>query len=374
MQRRQLLKAAAAPLVLAGLPAAVQAQGNWPAAKNITYMVPFATGGTTDTLGRLIAQQLGPALGTTVIVENRGGAGGSVGSELAARAQPDGYTLLGGTISSHAINISLYPKLGYDPVKSFTPITLIGTNPLVLVVAANSPYKSLQDVLEAAKKRQGGLSSASAGAGTSQHLALEMLGWKSGVKFTHVPYKGSGPAIQDVMGGQVDMMFDTTVVAAPHIQSGKLRALAVTSKQRLEALKDVPTVAESGVSSLANFEVTSWQALFAPSGTPDAIVQKLHQEVAKIIATPDMKARLKTMGMEPSTLSPAQIAEFQKTEVAKWAAVIKEAKVKVDRPCAGCRRSWHRPGGPARGCRPAPGASSDTGRTAVARRSGAQTK
>jgi tripartite-type tricarboxylate transporter receptor subunit TctC len=330
MQRRQLLKAAAAPLVLAGLPAAVQAQGNWPAAKNITYMVPFATGGTTDTLGRLIAQQLGPALGTTVIVENRGGAGGSVGSELAARAQPDGYTLLGGTISSHAINISLYPKLGYDPVKSFTPITLIGTNPLVLVVAANSTYKSLQDVLEAAKKRQGGLSSASAGAGTSQHLALEMLGWKSGVKFTHVPYKGSGPAIQDVMGGQVDMMFDTTVVAAPHIQSGKLRALAVTSKQRLEALKDVPTVAESGVSSLANFEVTSWQALFAPSGTPDAIVQKLHQEVAKIIATPDMKARLKTMGMEPSTLSPAQIAEFQKTEVAKWAAVIKEAKVKVD--------------------------------------------
>ncbi|MDH1704276.1 Bug family tripartite tricarboxylate transporter substrate binding protein [Comamonas terrigena] len=330
MQRRQLLKAAAAPLVLAGLPAVVKAQGNWPAAKNITYMVPFATGGTTDTLGRLIAQQLGPALGTTVIVENRGGAGGSVGSELAARAQPDGYTLLGGTISSHAINISLYPKLGYDPVKSFTPITLIGTNPLVLVVAANSPYKSLQDVLEAAKKRQGGLSSASAGAGTSQHLALEMLGWKSGVKFTHVPYKGSGPAIQDVMGGQVDMMFDTTVVAAPHIQSGKLRALAVTSKQRLEALKDVPTVAESGVSSLANFEVTSWQALFAPSGTPDAIVQKLHQEVAKIIATPDMKARLKTMGMEPSTLSPAQIAEFQKTEVAKWAAVIKEAKVKVD--------------------------------------------
>ena len=252
------------------------------------------------------------------------------GSEAAARAAPDGYTLLGGTVSSHAINISLYPKLGYDPIKSFDPVTLIGTNPVVLVVAANSPYKSLQDVLEAAKKRQGGLSSASAGAGTSQHLALEMLGWKSGVKFTHVPYKGSGPAIQDVMGGQVDMMFDTTVVAAPHIQSGKLRALAVTSKQRLEALKDVPTVAESGVSSLANFEVTSWQALFAPSGTPDAIVQKLHQEVAKIIATPDMKARLKTMGMEPSTLSPAQIAEFQKTEVAKWAAVIKEAKVKVD--------------------------------------------
>ena len=330
MQRRHLLKAAAAPLALACLPAAVRAQNNWPKGKAITYMVPFATGGTTDTLGRLIAQQLGPALGTTVVVENKGGAGGSVGSELAARAQPDGFTILGGTISSHAINISLYPKLGYDPVKSFTPISLIGTNPLVLVVAANSPYKSLQDVLDASKKKQGGLSSASAGTGTSQHLALEMLAWKSGIKFTHVPYKGSGPAIQDVMGGQVDMMFDTTVVAAPHIQSGKLRALAVTSKQRLDSLKDVPTVAESGIQGLTDFEVTSWQSVFAPAGTPDAIVQRLHQEVAKILATPDMQQRMKSMGMEPSTMSTTQVAEFQKAEVAKWAVVIKEANVKVD--------------------------------------------
>lgn len=210
MQRRQLLKAAAAPLALACMPAAVMAQSNWPKAKVITYMVPFAAGGTTDQLGRLIAQQLGPALGTTVVVDNKAGAGGSVGSELASRTAPDGFTILGGTISSHAINVSLYPKLGYDPIKSFTPITLIGTNPLVLVVPANSPYKSLKDVLEASQKKSGGLSSASAGAGTSQHLALEMLAWKSGVKFTHVPYKGSGPAIQDVMGGQVDMMFDTS--------------------------------------------------------------------------------------------------------------------------------------------------------------------
>lgn len=333
MQRRQILKAAALPLVLAGIPAAVSAQSaqsNWPKGKAITYMVPFATGGTTDTLGRLIGQQLGTALGTTVIVENRGGAGGSVGSELAARAQADGYTLLGGTISSHAINISLYPKLGYDPIKSFTPITLIGTNPLVLVVAANSPYKTFQDVLDASKKKPGGLSAASAGAGTSQHLALEMLGWKSGVPFTHVPYKGSGPAIQDVMGGQVDMMFDTTVVAGPHIQSGKLRALAVTSKQRLEAFKAVPTVAESGVQGLTDFEVTSWQAIFAPHGTPDAIVERLHQEIAKIMASADMQARLQTMGMEPSTLTPAEVAAFQTAEVSKWATVIKAANVKVD--------------------------------------------
>ncbi len=325
MQRRSLLG-----LVAVAVVCPVWAQGNWPKGKPINYMVPFATGGTTDTLGRLIAQKLGPALGATVIIENKGGAGGSVGSELAARAQPDGYTILGGTISSHAINVSLYPKLGYDPVKSFTPITLIGTNPLVLVVAADSPYKTLKDVLEASKKKQGGLSSASAGTGTSQHLALEMLGWKSGVKFTHVPYKGSGPAIQDVMGGQVDMMFDTTVVAAPHIQSGKLRALAVTSKQRLDAFKDVPTVAESGINGLTDFEVTSWQAVFAPAGTPDAIVQRLHQEIAKIMATPDMQARLKAMGMEPSAMSTAQVADFQKAEVAKWATVIKAANVKVD--------------------------------------------
>ena len=325
MQRRSLLGLAAVAAVFP-----VWAQGTWPKGKPINYMVPFATGGTTDTLGRLIAQKLGPALGATVIIENKGGAGGSVGSELAARAQPDGYTILGGTISSHAINASLYPKLGYDPVKSFTPITLIGTNPLVLVVAADSPYKTLKDVLEASKKKQGGLSSASAGTGTSQHLALEMLGWKSGVKFTHVPYKGSGPAIQDVMGGQVDMMFDTTVVAAPHIQSGKLRALAVTSKQRLDAFKDVPTVAESGINGLTDFEVTSWQAVFAPAGTPDAIVQRLHQEIAKIMATPDMQARLKAMGMEPSAMSTAQVADFQKAEVAKWAPVIKAANVKVD--------------------------------------------
>lgn len=331
MQRRKLLKASTLPLLLtAGIPQIANAQAKWPKAKAITYMVPFSTGGTTDTLGRLIAQQLSNVLGTPVVVENRGGAGGSVGSEIVARARPDGYTILGGTISSHAINFSLYPKLGYDPIKSFTPINLIGTNPLVLVVAADSPYKTLKDVLEASSKRQGGLSSASAGTGTSQHLALEMLAWKSGVNFTHIPYKGSGPAIQDVIGGQVEMMFDTTVVAAPHIQSGKLRALAVTSKQRVDSLKDIPTVAESGVSSLADFEVISWQAIFAPNGTPDEIVQTLHQEIAKILATPEMRARLSTMGMNPSNLNTSQVAEFQKSEVSKWATVIKEAGIKVD--------------------------------------------
>ena len=213
MQRRTLIHTALATVAgsLPALPAFAQAP-SWPTGKAITYLVPFP-------------------------------AGGSVGSEIAARAAPDGFTLLGGTVSSHAINISLYPKLGYDPQKSFMPVTLIGTNPVVLVVNQASPYKTLKELLDASRAKPGGLSSASAGTGTSQHLALELMAFKSGVKFTHVPYKGSGPAIQDVIGGQVDMMFDTTVVAGPHIQSGKLRALAVTSPKRLASMPDVPTVA-----------------------------------------------------------------------------------------------------------------------------------
>ncbi len=334
MQRRTFFTrtglAALAAGALPSLPAF--AQGSWPKGRAITYLVPFPAGGTTDVLGRLIAQQLGTTLGTSVIVDNKGGAGGSVGSEFAARAAPDGYTLLGGTISSHAINISLYPKLGYDPQKSFAPVTLIGTNPVVLVVNQASPYKTLKDVIDASKAKaaNGGLSSASAGTGTSQHLALELLAYKSGVKFTHIPYKGSGPAIQDVIGGQVEMMFDTTVVAGPHIQSGKLRAIAVTSARRLASMPDVPTVAESGVAGLKDFEVVSWQAIFVPAGTPAPIVDRLHADIRTILAKPDMQDKLKGFGIEPADLSTAQIAAFQKAEVEKWAQVIKAANIKPE--------------------------------------------
>jgi tripartite-type tricarboxylate transporter receptor subunit TctC len=266
-----------------------------------------------------------------LVIENKGGAGGSVGSEIAARAPADGYHLLGGTISSHAINVSLYPKLGYDPIKSFTPVYLYGTNPVVLVVAANSPYKSLNDLLNAAKANPGKLSGASAGNGTSQHLAQELLAFKGGVKFTHVPYKGSAPAIQDVMSGQVDFMFDTTVVAGAHIQSGKLRALAVTSAKRLsDTLTDVPTVAESGWPGTQGFEVVSWQALFAPAGTPKPIVDKLHAEILKIMQTAEMQERIKGLGMQPSVLLPEQVLAFQKVEIDKWAQVIKAANIKLD--------------------------------------------
>jgi tripartite-type tricarboxylate transporter receptor subunit TctC len=329
MQRRTLIRTALASSLAAGLPAFAQS-GNWPTGKAITYLVPFPAGGTTDVLGRLIAQKLGPVLGTSVIIDNKGGAGGSVGSEVGARAAPDGFTLVGGTISSHAINVSLYPKIGYDPIKSFAPVTLIGTNPVVLVVSQNSPYKTLKDILEASKAKSGGLSSASAGTGTSQHLALELLAYKSGVKFTHIPYKGSGPAIQDAIGGQVDMMFDTTVVAGPHIQSGKLRAIAVTSSKRLASLPDVPTIAESGLPGLKDFEVVSWQAIFVPAATPAPVVDRLHAEIRKILATPEMQDKLKGFGMEPADLTTTQIAAFQKAEVEKWAQVIKAAGIKAD--------------------------------------------
>lgn len=324
MQRRSLMLSAVAS-ALAMSPSA-WAEDKWPS-KPVTYIVPFPAGGTTDILGRLIAQKLGPVLGTTIVVDNRGGAGGSVGSEFAARAPADGYTLLGGTVSSHAINVSLYPKLGYDPIKSFTPVALIGTNPVVLIVGQNSPYKTLQDVLAAAKAKPRTLSSASAGNGTSQHLALELLAYKSGTQFIHAPYRGSGPAIQDVMGGQVDMMFDTTVVAGPHIQSGKVRALAVTSAKRLDTLPNVPTVAESGV---PGFEVLSWQAVFAPAGTPKPIVERLHSEIVKILKLPEMQERLKTLGMQPSAMTLDEIAAFQKAEVDKWAQVIKAANIRLE--------------------------------------------
>lgn len=305
------------------------AQGTWPTGKAITYLVPFAPGGNTDTLARLIAQPLGKALGTPIVIDNKGGAGGSVGSAIAARAPADGYNIMGGTISSHAINVSLYNKIDYDPIKSFVPVAMLGSGPLVLVVPASSPYKTLADVLAAAKAKSGsgGLSSASPGTGTSPHMALELLAFQSGTKLTHVPYKGSGPALQDLLGGQVDMMFDTALVVGPQIQAGKLRPIAVTSSKRLESLPDVPTIAEAGQKG---FDMGSWQAVFAPAGTPQPIVDRLHAEIMKVVATPEVQARLKAFGMIPSTMSPAELGAFQKAEVAKWAQVIKAAGIRAD--------------------------------------------
>ena len=206
---------------------------------------------------------------------------------------------------------------------------MLGSGPLVLVVPASSPYKTLADVLAGSKAKasSGGLTSASPGNGTSNHMALELLAYQTGVKFTHVPYKGSGPAVQDVMGGQVDMMFDTALVVGPHIQSGKLRPIAVSSSKRLESLPDVPTIAEAGEKG---FDMGSWQAVFAPAGTPKPIVDRLHAEILKIVATPEVQARLKNFGMLPSNMSTVELADYQKAEVSKWAKVIKSAGIKAE--------------------------------------------
>lgn len=326
MDRRTLLLASAA--IATGVAStAAWPQENWPGSKPITYLVPFPPGGNTDTLARLIAQPLSAALGTQVVVDNRPGAGGSLGSAIAARAPADGHTILGGTISSHSINVSLYPKLDYDPVKSFEQVAMLGSGPLVLVVPASSPYKTLADVLNAAKAKSGGLSSASPGVGTSPHMAMALLADQSGVNFTHVPYKGSGPAVQDLLGGQVDMMFDTTLIVGPYIEAGKLRPIAVTSSKRLDSLPDVPTIAEAG---LQGFDMGSWQAVFAPAGTPKPIVERLHAEIMKVVATPEIQARLKAFGMLPSTMTPAELRAYQQAEVDKWAKVIKSAGIKPE--------------------------------------------
>lgn len=323
---RRALCTTLAAAALAAAPLAALAQA-WPAGKPITYLVAFPPGGTTDILARLIADRLGPALGTTIVVENKAGAAGSVGSEQVARAPADGYTLLGGTISSHAINVHLYPKLGYDPVGSFTPVTLIGTNPLVLVVKADSPYKTLADVIAAAKAGKP-ITAASAGNGTSQHMSLELFKHKLGARqITHIPYKGSGPALQDTMGGQVDLLFDTTVAAQAHIDGGRLRPLAVTSSKRLSTLPSVPTISEAGI---PGFEVVSWQAIFVPAKTPAPVVSRLNGEIGRILATPDMQERLTKLGMLSQPMTTEQIQGFQKAEIAKWGEVVKAANIRID--------------------------------------------
>lgn len=324
LSRRTLLAATIGTACALAAPAF--AQDKWPS-KPITYVVAFPAGGTTDVLARLIAQKLGPALGTTVVVENRAGAGGNIGSDYVSKAAPDGYTILGGTISSHAINVSLYPKLPYDPVKSFSPIALIGTNANVLVVGAASPYKTVQELTAAAKAKPGSISFASAGNGTSQHLSGELYKMSAGLDMVHVPYKGSAPAIQDVIGGQVPMMFDTSVVAMPFIESGKVRALAVTSAKRSPQLPNVPTMAESGV---PGYDLQSWQAMFAPAGVPAPILQRLQTEVAKILKSPEIVERLGKLGMDASTLTAEQFTAFQTAEIAKWAKVIKTGNIKID--------------------------------------------
>ncbi|MBX3619599.1 MAG: tripartite tricarboxylate transporter substrate binding protein [Rhizobacter sp.] len=308
------------------LPLAAQAQDAWPA-RPIRLVVPFAAGGTSDVLARLIGDKLQAALKQTVLVDNKAGAGGVIGADAVAKSAPDGYTVLLGTIASHAINPALQPRMPYNAASDFAPVILVGSISNVLLVGAGQPYKRVADLVAAAKAKPGSLSFASAGQGSSQHMSGEMFKLLTGTDMTHVPYKGSAPAIQDVIGGQVPSSFETVTVAMPHIQSGKVRALAVTSAQRSAALPDTPTLQEAGV---PGFDVTSWQAFYAPAGTPPAIVQRLNREIEKILALPDVKARLDGLGVVHSPNTPEQFSAFGKAELTKWAKVVKEGKVKLD--------------------------------------------
>jgi len=298
----------------------------WPT-KPIKWVVPFAPGGTTDILARTIGEKLAVALGQPVIVENKPGAGGGLGADFVAKAAPDGYTILGGTISTNAINASLYKDLPYDPVKDFIPITLIARVPNMLVVNNDVPAKTVAELIALMKKNPGKYTFASSGNGTSQHLSGELFKGMAGVDMQHIPYKGSPPALQDVMGGSVTMTFDNITTAWPLAKGGKLRALGVTTAKRSPAAPDVPTIAEAGV---VGYEIGSWQGVFAPAGTPPAIVKRLSAEIVKIINLPDVQEKLLLLGAEPVGNSSEEFTVFVRSEVVKWGDVVKKSGAKVD--------------------------------------------
>jgi tripartite-type tricarboxylate transporter receptor subunit TctC len=314
-----------AALVLSAASTMAHAQA-WPS-KPIRYIVPFAAGGTTDILARTISEKLSIALGQPVVVENKPGAGGGVGAAETAKAAPDGYTIMGGTISTHAINATLYSKLPYDPVKDFIPITLIARVPNMLVINNDIPAKNVAELIALMKASPGKWSFASSGNGTSQHLSGELFKGMAGVEMQHIPYKGSPPALTDVMGGQVNMTFDNITTAWVLAKGGKLRAIAVTTAQRSPVAPDVPTLAESG---LPGYEIGSWQGVFAPAGTPPDIVKRLNTEIVKIINSPDVQKKLLELGAEPVANSSEDFTAFVKTEVVKWGDVVKKSGAKVD--------------------------------------------
>ena len=326
--RRTFVALGVAATVLPGL---VAAQATWPT-KPVRFVVPFAPGGTTDILARVLAPELSKVFGQSFVVDNRAGAGGNIGAEVVAKSPADGYTLLMGTVGTHGINQSLYAKLPYDPQKDFAPITLVAGVPNVMVMntrrAQALGINSVADFVKYAKANPGRLNMASSGNGTSIHLAGELFKSRTGVFMTHIPYRGSGPALADLLAGAVDVMFDNLPSAMPHIQAGNLKAFAVTSAVRSAALPDVPTVAEAG--NLPGFEASSWFGLLAPAGTPADVVSRLQQESAKALGLPAVKERLLAQGAIPSGNTPPEFAKLINDETVKWAAVVKASGARVD--------------------------------------------
>ena len=314
-------------------PLAVAAQTPWPA-KPVRIVVPFAAGGTTDILARALAPELQRVFGQPFVVDNKPGAGGNNGAAEVAKAAPDGYTLLMGTVGTHAINPALYPKMPYDHVRDFVPVTLVAGVPNVLVLnpvlAQKYAITSVADLMRFARANPGKLNMASSGNGTSIHLSGELFKSMTGTFMLHLPYRGSGPALMDLMAGNVDLMFDNLPSALPQIKAGKLKALAVTSAMRSAAVPELPTVEEAGGPALKGFEASSWFGLLAPAGTPMDIVNRLQVESAKALATPALKERLLAQGAIPSGMTSAEFVRFIDAETAKWAKVVKASGAKVD--------------------------------------------
>ena len=297
---------------------------NYPS-RPIRVIVPFAPGGGLDISTRLIAQKLTEKWGQNIVVDSRPGAATIVGTEIASKAAPDGYTLLMIT-TTFAINPGLYPKLPYDPVKDFTPVTQLNSQPNVVVVTPSFPGKSVKDLMALAKAKPGELTFATPGAGSAPHLSAEMFQCAAGVSMIHVPYKGIPPAVTDVIGGRVTMLFTTTISAAPHIKAGKLRALAITSAKRQSSMPDVPTIGET----LPGYRAEAFQGMVAPAGVPQAIVNKVSAEVARIVRLPDVSQRFELDGAEPVGSTPKEFAAFLKAEMQKWNKVIRDAGIKPE--------------------------------------------
>ncbi|MFN0182743.1 MAG: Bug family tripartite tricarboxylate transporter substrate binding protein [Aquabacterium sp.] len=324
-RRHALALTLAAPLAPLWSPA--RAQSAWPS-KPIRYIVPFAAGGTTDILARVVGEHLARALGQPLVIDNKPGQGGSAGAAELARAAPDGYTIGGGTISSHAINATLYEgRLGYDPVASFAPITMYATQPNVLLLHPGVPAQNLREFIALLKANPDKYSFGSAGNGTSQHISGELFKAMAGVKMQHIPYRGSGPMIPELLGGTLPVAVDNIATAIPHIKASKLRALAVTSAQRSGVAPDVPTMAEQG---LAGFELSSWQAVFAPAGTPAPIIERLHAEIARILKMPDVAKRLTDLGLDLSGMTPAELGAVVRSDVPRLGKVVKDSGARVE--------------------------------------------
>jgi len=323
--KRTIQIALALCVALAGTGGA-HGQTNYPT-KPIRFIVPFPPGGGTDILSRLVANKLTETVGWRIVIDNRGGAGGNIGLQAAAQATPDGYTMVMGQTSNLAINPALYSKLPYDPIRDFVPVSLVSASPIALVVSPKSPYKTIGDVVSAAKAKPGQITFGSPGSGTVAHLTGELFQRIAGIKYVHVPYKGAAQAMPDLIGGRIDLYSGSLETAMPHMKGGTIRALAVTSLQRVSAAPDVPTVSEAGYKG---FQATTWFGILVAKGTPDPIVNRLTAEITKVLQLPDIAERMSASGGLPVKTGPKEFAALLRAEIPRWSQIVKESGAKVD--------------------------------------------